>query len=476
MVVDMVLLKLLIMQETNIRLLIMAWMKAGGPRYDGQDVLHWWGVYDYEQGITSSPQTGPWVAPANDVEDFFETGVSYQNSVSVISTNESSALRVGYTNVNRTGTVPNSSQNKNTLNLNGSMNLFEEIVEVNANITYVGTDTKGRPTSGYDDRSVFQKFFQWGQRQIDFDRLSNYRNPDGTQRTWNRISLNNPTPAYSDNPYWTVYENYSDDDRQRLYGTTGLKVNITDYLNVEGNVYLDRYTFNTRQRMAVGSQALSYYEMSIRQSTETNYEGKINFNDNFGVFNVMGTLGANKRVSKFSRLTAETDGGLAVPGLWNMSNSNNQPLVSNFEREHIVNSWFAMASFGYKSFAYIDVTARQDFDSSLPTGENSYFYPAASFSFIASELIDVPWLNFAKLRFNIANTGNGTDPYRVVQTYNLGDAFNSSLQFFNSSELNNPDLKPESTSEYEVPSWVIALVLMLVTTTEKPLIRLSPLR
>src|SRR5690606_12465150 len=154
----------------------------------------------WEQGITSTPQTGAWKAPDNDVEDFFETGISYQNSVSVTSSGENSALRIGYSNVSKTGTVPESEQHKHTFNINGSANLFDDIAEVNANVTYVNTETKGRPIFGYHDNSVFQKFFQWGQRQVDFGKLKDYKNPDGTQRTWNRVSATNPTPAYSDNP------------------------------------------------------------------------------------------------------------------------------------------------------------------------------------------------------------------------------------------------------------------------------------
>lgn len=125
------------------------------------------------------------------------------------------------------------------------------------------------------------------------------------------------------------------------------------------------------------------------------------------------------------------------------------PVVSNFEQKQIVNSWFGLASLGYKNYAYLDISARKDFDSTLPEDANSYFYPAASFSFIGSELIDVDWVNFAKFRFNLARTGNGTDPYRVVQTYLMGDAFNNSRQFSNNLRLNNPNLKSESTTEME---------------------------
>ena len=423
--------------------------ESWGPKYEGQQVLHWWGIADYEQGITSTPQTGAWVAPKNDVEDFFETGVQYQNSISITTSNETSALRIGYTNVNTSGTVPNASQNKNTFNLNGNTKLFDGIVEANATMTYVNTYTKGRPVSGYDDRSFSQKFYQWGQRQLDFEKLKDYKNPDGTQRVWNRISIDNPNPIYSDNPYWTVYENYQDDDRQRVYGTTGLKFNLTDDLNVQGNVYLDTYTFNQRERVAPGSQSLSFYDVTQRQFTEVNYEGKINYKKTVNDFNIVASLGANKRTEDYSRIYSGTDGGLAVAGLWNVNNSNNTPLTENYSRKKIVNSWFAFASLGWKNTVYLDLTARQDHDTSLPTDDNTYFYPAASLSFIISEMVDFTWLDMAKVRMNYAETGNGTDPYRVYQSFNVGDSFGGYRQFTNNTRLNNAKLKSEKTKEVE---------------------------
>jgi len=430
--------------------------ESWGPRYDGQQVLQWWGIADYEQGITSTPVTGEWKYPEHDVEDFYETGVSYQNSINVVSTGESSALRIGYTNVDMTGTVPNSSQQKHNFNINGNANLFKDIVEVYANVNVVKTDTKGRPQGGYGDNSQSQKFFQWGQRQLDFSKLKNYINPDGTQRVWNRTSLTNPTPKYSDNPYWTAYKNYEDDDRTRIFGKTGLKVNITDYLSASGNLYYDTYTFNQRERVAKGSQAQSYYSQINRQATETNLEGKLEFNKTFNDFSILAMLGGNTRKNDYSRFEGETNGGLVVDGLYNLNNSANQPLLDDFKREIKVNSWFASASVGYKNMVYVDGTFRKDYDSTLPTGENSYSYSSVSTSFIASELIEADWLDNLKVRVNYGETGNGTSAYQVVNTYSINDPFNGNPTFTNNSDdlstdgrLKNLNLKPELTSEIE---------------------------
>jgi TonB-linked SusC/RagA family outer membrane protein len=423
--------------------------ESWGPKYDNQQVLHWWGAEDYQQGITATPVTGEWKTPDNDVDSFYETGVSYQNSVNVVATSEKSAMRFGYTNVNMTGIVPNSTQNKNNFNLNGSTSIFDDFIELNANVNFVQTETNGRPQFGYGDNSQSQKFFQWGQRQLDFDKLSNYANPDGTMRTWNRTAWDDNTPVYSDNPYWTAYKNYQDDDRTRFYGKSGIKVNLTDYLTASGTLYLDTYTMNQRERVAIGSQAMSMYKKYVRQATETNLEGKLNFNKIIDDFNITALLGANQRKEDYSRFEGETNGGLVVDGLYNLNNSVNQPLLDDLSRVKQVNSWFAAASVGYKNMVYVDATYRTDYDTSLPDADNKYSYMSVSGSFIASELLDYAWLDNLKIRANYGETGNGTTAYSVYNTYFISDPFNGNPQFTNNTELNNQYLQPEQTSEIE---------------------------
>lgn len=430
--------------------------ESWGPRFEGQQVLHWWGAADYEQGITSTPVTGPWQASPNDVKSFYETGVSYQNSLNVVTTSDLSALRVGYTNVNMTGIVPNSEQDKHNFNINGTSSLFDNFIELTANLNVIRTETKGRPQFGYGDNSQSQKFFQWGQRQLDFDKLKNYVNPDGTQRVWNRGSVTDPAPVYSDNPYWTAYKNYQDDDRTRIFGKGGIKVNITDYLSATGNLYYDTYTFNQRERVAKGSQALSMYKQINRQSTESNLEGKLEFNKNIDDFSILAMFGGNTRKNDYSRFEGESNGGLVVDGLYNLNNSANAPLLDDFKREIKVNSWFASASVGYMDMVYVDGTFRKDYDSTLPTGENSYSYSSVSASFLASQLLEVDWLDNLKVRANYGETGNGTSAYQVINTYTITDPFNGNPTFTNNSEeistdgrLKNQNLKPELTSEIE---------------------------
>jgi TonB-linked SusC/RagA family outer membrane protein len=424
--------------------------ESWGPKYEGQQVLHWWGAADFEQGITNNPVTAPWVAPENDVRSFYETGVNYQNSVNIVTTSEISAMRLGYTNSNMTGIHPNSQQDKHSFNVNGETSLFDGLIETDANLNVVYSETLGRPQFGYGDNSQSQKFFQWGQRSLDFEKLKDYINPDGTMRTWNRRAWNDPTPVYSDNPYWTAYKNYQDDDRLRVFGRAGVTINLTDYLRAVGNFYYDTYNFNQRERVSIGSQAMSEYHQINRQSTETNTEGKLELNKNLEDFSILAMVGGNIRKENYSRFEGETNGGLVIDGLWNLNNSANSPLLDDFNRLMRVNSLFGSASVGFRDMLYVDGTYRVDWDSTLPEENNKYGYASVSASFIASELLDLPWMDNLKVRANYGETGMGTTPYQVFNVYSIGDPFNGNPTFTNQARLSNQFLLPEMTKEVEV--------------------------
>ncbi|HKJ06228.1 MAG TPA: TonB-dependent receptor plug domain-containing protein, partial [Flavobacteriaceae bacterium] len=232
--------------------------ESWGPRYDPSiEVVHWDGIKE-----DGSIETRPWVAPANDVEDFWETGLTTTNSIGINKSGKGYGARAAYKNTLIDGTLPGSEQKKHDVKLSINTNITEKLI-ANASLNFVNSKSKGRAELGYSDRSVGQKFFQWGQRQLDYERLKNYKNSTGQQLTWNRKSFFDPTPKYSDNPYWTVYENYPDDARNRLLGTLSLSYEIIDNLFLKGSVYGDYYNFSIRERMAVGSQAEpSYYEIN----------------------------------------------------------------------------------------------------------------------------------------------------------------------------------------------------------------------
>ena len=420
--------------------------ESWGPKFDpNRQVVHWDGL-DGEDG----PVTRAWVAPEKDYEEFFKTGHNFKNSIAFTGADEKGSFRLGYTNSTGTGYMPNSQFDKNVISFNGSRNLTDRL-KANASFTYYRQEAKGRPGTGYDGQNPMQAMLQWGQRQVDYGRLENYINPDGTQRVWNRKSATNPNPKYADNPYWTRYMNYQNDSRDRIYGNAGLTYKITDELTAAARVNADMYTFNTYERVAIGSQALSKFDEQTINSRQVNYEFMLNYNKQLNEdFNLSVMTGANVRDEHYRRVKGETQGGLILPGVYNLANSKQAAKVSTYEQNKRVNSLFGNASLGFRNMVYLEGTFRNDWTSTLGRDNMSFNYPSVTLSWIASELPalqDISWINHLKVRGNYGHTGNDTDPYRILNTYVNVDDVNP--DFSTSNTLLNPDLKAEETRAYE---------------------------
>ncbi|MCF8232833.1 MAG: SusC/RagA family TonB-linked outer membrane protein [Bacteroidales bacterium] len=422
--------------------------ESWGPRYNENIMVAQWDAWGPEGQLINEPR--PWTAPDEGVLDFFNTGVSLKNNISVSKTGENYGIRFDYNNNTTQGTMPNSERDKNNFKLRGNAAIGNKI-DVNANLNFANIYTKGRPEIGYGDNSVGQKFYQWGQRQLDYGLLEDYQYEDGTQRTWNRKAYDNPTPQYADNPYWTANENTPEDERNRFYGNLGLTYQILDNLSFEGNIYGDTYNFYIREKVAVGSQAQPYFREIVRSRSEYNYEGRFNYNMEFDKLSVQAVAGGNIREYRYDLNEGETSGGLIVPDVYSLTNSNGNPVLDDITREKRVNSLFLNASFSYDGFLNLDLSGRNDWSSTLPSEENSYFYFGASGSFVFSDLIDSDVMDLGKIRAGYSEVGNDTDPYEVLSTYSYhaDGTFQGAPRLFISNELPNRQLKPEQTATTE---------------------------
>ena len=262
-----------------------------GPALDGTPVRHWDSWYDYE-GDEGFGELRPWEPTPNDIDQFFQTGVTLSNNVSVTGATDESSFRLSYTNHDQTGVYENSSLDRNTLSFSGSQQVSEDL-EASVTANYVQQQGKGRPLTGYGE-SVMSQFTQWYHRQLDMDRLRNYKNPDGTQRTWNRLSPTNPDPNYFDNPFWERYENVQNDQRDRVFGNITMKYKINDVFSLMGRALSDFYIDRREERIAVGGVRESSYSETTRQLQETNLDAYLNFADDLSDdLNLTGFAGVN---------------------------------------------------------------------------------------------------------------------------------------------------------------------------------------
>ncbi|MGG5578220.1 SusC/RagA family TonB-linked outer membrane protein [Myroides sp. C15-4] len=419
--------------------------ESWGPKFDGTPYLPW-NAFDPEFGEDYMKEI-PWTKSKHDVKTFFNTGVSHNQSVSIAKSFKESNIRMAFNNKVTEGIMPISKLQRNNFTVNAATKISENL-KAETNVNYVYTKGFNRPVVGYGDNSVVERFFQWGQRQIDFEKLKDYKLVNGNQRSWNRTSWDNGMPAYSDNPYWVIHENTSQDVRTRLFGNAKLTYNFSDNLYVVGTVYGDQYSLTIDERVAVGSQATSSYSQAKRNISEYNYEGRLHYDDQFGAFGLNAFVGVNRSEKRNDFLYGSTVGGLNLPNLYNLNNSKATARSSNDWTHTRTNSVFGSVSLSYLEYLFLDGTVRTDWFSTV---KKSVTYPSLTGTFIFSNVLpEIDWLSYGKIRLGWAQVGNDTEAYRTKNYYQINGPFLDQPTYALDNTANNPDLKPELMTTKEI--------------------------
>jgi len=423
-----------------------------GVKFDNRPVYTW---DSFDPAGPNYMKTSPWAAAANTPVTFYETAISNNTAIQLDGANDKGTFKLGFTRNEERGTLPNSLVSKNIINLGGSYNINNKLT-ASATANFSTVDGLGRYGSGYSGLNVNQNFRQWYQTNVDIqDQKSAYfRNNQNITWNWGDPSTAaGLKPIYTDNYYWTRYQNYENDTRSRIFGNAMLNYKATDYLNLMGRVTLDTYNEFQEERIAVGSQAAGSYSRFDRTFNETNYDLLANFDKNVTKdINVKALAGLNLRKSYSRSISAATNGGLIVPGLYSVANSKGTvaaPSESYTPRE--VFGVFGGLTLSYKNFLTLDGTIRQDKSSTLPVANNAYLYYSGAASWNFSEHFkDLPWLTSGKLRVNYATVGNDAPWGSIKNVYDQPAPFGSTILFSAPSTQNNPFLKPEQTQSREI--------------------------
>lgn len=386
------------------------------------------------------------------------------NSVSLSGANEKGSFRLGYSNIDQTGTTPNGALQRNTVNLNTTYNLTEKL-KAGVTMSYIKTEAQNRNITGYSNGNPLQGFTQWWQTQLDVKKLKYQQNTtEGYQYTWNpkgiitddsgNLTAFDPNPNYFDNPSWVRNNFMQEDTRNRVFGNANFSYAINDNLSISSQFGTDISQFSLMEGIPFRSVDPSKYVKTERKFQENNFEVRLKYQKKISEdFTFSGILGANRMRQFTKRITAATSGGLVVDRFYNISNSSAAANTDTYEANKGINSIFGSTSFGFKDMLFLDLSARNDWSSTLPKKNNSYFYPAASISFALSELDFIKGsnvVNFVKLRASIAQAGNDADPYRLSDVYSpLTPNFGSFPMYTVPNSQQNPDLVNELTTETE---------------------------
>lgn len=426
------------------------WDESWGPKMDGTPVRH---QYSFFPGDPEFGKETPFIPHPDNIKDYFETGHTWNNSISFAGGGQNTSFRLSFNNTTIKGIEPNTHLKRNNLSFNGSLNVTDNLV-VSTNLNYANNDGL-RPAQGYQSLGS-RNMYQWFQRNLDMNRLKQYKYADGTFYQWN---LNDPnsagiyedmTPIDWNNPYFDAYENPSHDSRDRFFGNVGVTYTVIPGLQVSGFIRQDGFTQNLDGRNAAGGRGTPSFWIGKFESKEMNYELLAQYNKEFGDISVNANLGGNIMTQKYTYLREETKGGLVTPGFYNIANSLERPEVANSLRRKEVRSAFGSVSVGYKNTYYIDASLRRDITSTLPDGNNSYVYPSVSASVVFSELLKSDIVSFGKLRGSFAQAGSDIAPYLTNSAFSLGDPYGTAFPMYIPDRLNNPDLKPSLGTALEV--------------------------
>ncbi|MCF4102260.1 SusC/RagA family TonB-linked outer membrane protein [Gillisia sp. M10.2A] len=421
-----------------------------GGKFDPNRLIYQWNSI-YPQLTDTYQVATPWVAAEHTPNDIWETGYTAINSVALDGGSDTGSFRLSANNMLQEGNLPNSEIKRNTITFSATQDLTDKF-GASANITYTKTDGKGRYGTGYSSGNPMQQFRQWFQTNVDLYEQRDAYFATGENITWNPNSPSDLSPIYSDNPYWTRYENYETDTRNRYFGNLNLNYEINDIFSVVGRFSFDTYDELQEERINVGSADVASYSRFNNRVAEYNYDLILNFNKDLTEdLNLDGNIGGNLRRNQRNYIQAATNGGLNKPGFYALSNSAG-PLLAPTEVEYtsMVDGVYARAGLGFKNTYFVEGTIRRDRSSTLPMDNNTFYYPSVSTSILLSNVFEADWLNFAKLRANYAEVGNDTNPYNVFNTYVVNPGFAGSGSASNGSSLKNLNLTAETSKSYEV--------------------------
>jgi len=408
--------------------------ESWGPRMDGRLIPQF-----YSKG-----EAVPFEAHPDNVRDFFRTGYVASHGIAIADANEKFDYRLSYNNLKQEGVIPNSGQGKNSFALNTTLRLTDRL-SITANANYSRLSSDNLPGTGGTRATSTMLQFTWFGRQVDINRLKSYRDADGVPFNWNN--------SYYSNPYFIAYENTVEQMRNRLIGSVSLNYKIIQGLNFNFRSGTDYYNDRRKIKIAYGTNGTPYgsYTESAFTVNETNTEGTLNYTKQINSdFSVEALAGGNIR-SRYIEQNDQSAPRLAVAGLYSLSNSRD-PLVSSNNYSKLKSySVFGSAQVGFRNFLFLNITGRNDWSSTLPAANRSYFYPSFNGSLVLTEAFDIKsnFLNFAKLRGGWSKVGKDADPYRLLNTYAFGTPFGSYPQLNASTTDLNPNLKPETTNSTE---------------------------
>ena len=439
-----------------------------GPEFDGSMQVYG-PIWNHQQLIHK------YEAVESNIKDFFETGLSTSHSVALsgVSDDNKMTYYLSYSYSKDDGVIPRDKDTytRNTIAYRGSYEATKWLkLSSSVNFAKTSTDIVG----SYQGTSMIDGIMEFP-RDISLVDRKNLNSAFDTPEAWY-------TPYGITNPYWAIENNYNHNDAKQLYGKIQADIkpikqltlsyrfgfDYTDYDLKMGypQIALDDALINEDYGYAPSNMNQAGWVFSrYQRKYELNHDFLANFADKYldDKLDVNVNVGVNMNERNSTVMTGQTDDLTFETGFWDLSNGATKSELSEGQSKRRLVGLFGDVTLGWDEMLYLNLTARNDWSSTLPINANSYFYPGATLSWIFTRLIpknDI--LEFGKLRLAYGKTGNDADPYQTAVRFIQGTSrayygtdvakfpMNGVNSFQASSTIGSSDLKPEMTTEYEV--------------------------
>lgn len=410
---------------------------AFGPKFAGQY------YFQYDPNVEGqSLERQLWRPYKNNIKDFWQVGSNYSNSLSVEHSNETTAFRTSLSYLKNEWMMPNTGLNR----LNAALSLDHKLnsrLKIGTKINFSQTKSDNLPATGYNNQSI-SYFMIFQNPNVD---LAWYR--PIWKKGQEQVDQIHPFSSYIDNPYLIAYENLNGTNKKTITGNINISYQLAKNLDVAYKTGLEwNNEFRTQRRpWSSANYAKGYYREQYIRYMDLNNDVLFTYKNKFGNFGLTASAGGNIRYHEYT-MNDYRGNGLNKAGLYQLSNAIQVEYKLPKPNDNQVNSVYALANFSYKDMVFLDVTARNDWSSTLPAHNRSYFYPSVSSSFILSDIFKLKsdHLNFWKLRLSWSKVGNDTYTYML-------DKYYENSGFVGSVEAPllypNPNLKPEMITNIE---------------------------
>ena len=410
---------------------------AFGPKFNGQY------YFQYDPTVEGqSLERQLWRPYKDNVKGFWQMGTTYSNSISIESSNDKTSFRTSLSAVNNTWMMPNTGFDRFNYALSFDHKLSKKL-RVATKFAYNYTKSDNLPSTGYNNQSI-SYFMIFQNPNVDLSWYEPIWKKDKYQ-----VDQIHPFSSFIDNPYLIAYEMLNGVDKKLITGNITATYNFNNNFEMmlRSGIEITDEERTTKRPYSSANYLQGYYREQYIKNSEYNTDLLFTYKNNFGKWGVSASAGGNIRANEYV-LNDYRAIGLRVPGIYQLTNaiSLNTRIAQPNDKE--TNSVYGLASCNYDNLWFVDFTARNDWSSTLPKANRSYFYPSVATSLILSDVLKMKsksW-NYWKLRASWSQVGNDTQPYKLQQFYNTSDFVGSAENIAN---FQNPNLKPEMNQNIE---------------------------